>query len=85
MTAITKHRNFFNWTKLLYVKPCEYEEEMQITIVELKALNKLYRRGDRHAKKAKAQMIEANLRLVISFQSYGRECGWCVLGRRLSE
>ncbi len=44
----------------------EYEEEMQITIVELKALNKLYRRGDRHAKKAKAQMIEANLRLVIS-------------------
>jgi RNA polymerase primary sigma factor len=39
---------------------------MQITIVELKALNKLYRRGDRHAKKAKAQMIEANLRLVIS-------------------
>ena len=44
----------------------EHEEEMQITIVELKALNKLYRRGDRHAKKAKAQMIEANLRLVIS-------------------
>ena len=44
----------------------EYEEEMQLTIVELKALNKLYRRGDRRAKKAKSQMIEANLRLVIS-------------------
>jgi RNA polymerase primary sigma factor len=43
-----------------------YEEEMQLTITELKALNKLYRRGDRRAKTAKAQMIEANLRLVIS-------------------
>ena len=44
----------------------EYEEEMQITITELKALNKLYRQGDRRAKKAKSQMTEANLRLVIS-------------------
>ncbi len=44
----------------------EYEEEMQLTITELKALNKLYRKGDRRAKTAKAQMIEANLRLVIS-------------------
>jgi RNA polymerase primary sigma factor len=44
----------------------EYEEEMQLTIIELKALNKLYRRGDRHTRVAKAQMIEANLRLVIS-------------------
>ncbi len=44
----------------------EYEEEMQLTIPELKMLNKLYRRGDRNAKKAKSQMIEANLRLVIS-------------------
>ncbi|SMN11117.1 RNA polymerase sigma factor RpoD [uncultured Candidatus Thioglobus sp.] len=44
----------------------EYEEEMQLTIIELKSLNKLYRRGDRRAKTAKSQMIEANLRLVIS-------------------
>lgn len=44
----------------------DHEEEMQLTISELKALNKLYRQGDRHAKTAKAQMIEANLRLVIS-------------------
>ena len=44
----------------------EYEEEMELTISELKALNKMYRRGDRRAKKAKSQMIEANLRLVIS-------------------
>ena len=44
----------------------DYEENMQLTIVELKALNKLYRRGDRRAKQAKSQMIEANLRLVIS-------------------
>ncbi|NYT52572.1 MAG: RNA polymerase sigma factor RpoD [Candidatus Vesicomyosocius endoextente] len=44
----------------------QFEEEMQLTIVELKKLNKMYRRGDRRAKKAKSQMIEANLRLVIS-------------------
>ncbi|QKQ24704.1 RNA polymerase sigma factor RpoD [Candidatus Ruthia endofausta] len=44
----------------------QFEEEMQLTIVELKALNKIYRRGDCRAKKAKSQMIEANLRLVIS-------------------
>ena len=44
----------------------DYEEDMQLTVSELKALNKLYRRGDRRAKKAKSQMIEANLRLVIS-------------------
>ncbi|SMM99951.1 RNA polymerase sigma factor RpoD [uncultured Candidatus Thioglobus sp.] len=44
----------------------EYEEEMQLTIIELKTLNKVYRRGDRRAKTAKSQMIEANLRLVIS-------------------
>ena len=43
-----------------------YEEQMQLTIAELKALNKAYLRGDRRAKKAKSQMIEANLRLVIS-------------------
>ena len=44
----------------------QFEEEMQLTITELKTLNKMYRRGDRRAKKAKSQMIEANLRLVIS-------------------
>jgi len=44
----------------------EQEEEMQITIAELKEINKKYRQGDRKAKKAKSQMIEANLRLVIS-------------------
>jgi RNA polymerase primary sigma factor len=43
-----------------------YEDEMQLTIAELKDINKLYRRGDRRAKQAKSLMIEANLRLVIS-------------------
>jgi RNA polymerase primary sigma factor len=42
------------------------EEEMQLSISELKEINKKYLRGDRRAKKAKSQMIEANLRLVIS-------------------
>ena len=39
---------------------------MQITIAELKEINKKLRKGDRKAKTAKSQMIEANLRLVIS-------------------
>ena len=44
----------------------EHEISMQITISELKDINKKLRQGDRMAKKAKSQMIEANLRLVIS-------------------
>ena len=44
----------------------EHEISMQITISELKNINKQLRQGDREAKKAKSQMIEANLRLVIS-------------------
>ena len=39
---------------------------MQISIAELKEINKKLRKGDRKAKTAKSQMIEANLRLVIS-------------------
>ena len=44
----------------------EHELAMQITIFELKEINKRLRQGDRKAKNAKSQMIEANLRLVIS-------------------
>jgi RNA polymerase primary sigma factor len=44
----------------------EHEISMQITISELKKINKRLRQGDRKAKNAKSQMIEANLRLVIS-------------------
>ena len=44
----------------------EHEISMQVTISELKDINKKLRRGDRKAKNAKSQMIEANLRLVIS-------------------
>jgi len=44
----------------------EHEISMQITISELKNINKKLRHGDRKAKNAKSQMIEANLRLVIS-------------------
>jgi RNA polymerase primary sigma factor len=44
----------------------EHEEAMKLTVVELKEINKRLRKGDRKAKVAKSQMIEANLRLVIS-------------------
>ncbi|MDB9788351.1 RNA polymerase sigma factor RpoD [Candidatus Thioglobus sp.] len=44
----------------------EHEVAMNLTIIELKEINKRLRRGDRKAKVAKSQMIEANLRLVIS-------------------
>ena len=44
----------------------EHEISMQISISELKNINKKLRQGDRKAKNAKSQMIEANLRLVIS-------------------
>ncbi len=44
----------------------EHEISMQIKISELKNINKKLRQGDRKAKDAKSQMIEANLRLVIS-------------------
>jgi len=44
----------------------EHEISMQITISELKDINKKLKQGDRKAKNAKSQMIEANLRLVIS-------------------
>jgi len=44
----------------------EHEISMQISISELKNINKKLRKGDRKAKNAKSQMIEANLRLVIS-------------------
>ena len=44
----------------------EHEQAMKLTIAELKEINKRLRKGDRKAKVAKSQMIEANLRLVIS-------------------
>jgi len=44
----------------------EHELAMQISISELKEINKRLRQGDRKDKNAKSQMIEANLRLVIS-------------------
>ena len=56
-----KHEIYYSQKSLL-----EHELAMQITISELKEINKKLRRGDRKAKNAKSQMIEANLRLVIS-------------------
>ncbi len=44
----------------------DIEQGVFLTIAELKELNKVACRGDRHAKKYKREMIEANLRLVIS-------------------
>ena len=44
----------------------DIEIENQLPIADLKALNKMMRKGDRYAKKFKHEMVEANLRLVIS-------------------
>lgn len=44
----------------------EISNEVELSIADLKTLNKAMRKGDRYAKKFKREMIEANLRLVIS-------------------
>jgi RNA polymerase primary sigma factor len=52
---------YFAQKKLL-----EIEEIMQISVIDIKKINKNYRRGDRKTKESKKLMVEANLRLVIS-------------------
>jgi RNA polymerase primary sigma factor len=42
------------------------EDEMQITVKDLKNINRMYVPGVRISKEAKSKMIESNLRLVIS-------------------
>jgi len=42
------------------------EEQMYVSRTELSAVARLIRRGTREAKKAKSELIEANLRLVVS-------------------
>ncbi len=42
------------------------EEELQVDITELRATYHDIREGERHAEKAKAELVEANLRLVVS-------------------
>ena len=63
LNSLEKNKNeiYYSQKSLL-----ENEEAMQLTIAELKEINKKLRHGDRKAKNAKSQMIEANLRLVIS-------------------
>jgi RNA polymerase primary sigma factor len=58
---ISKKEIYYSQKSLL-----EHEEAMKLTVAELKEINKKLRQGDRKAKVAKSQMIEANLRLVIS-------------------
>ncbi|MBI2391786.1 MAG: RNA polymerase sigma factor RpoD [Deltaproteobacteria bacterium] len=42
------------------------EEELQVDIHELRSTYHEIREGERHAEKAKAELVEANLRLVVS-------------------
>jgi len=42
------------------------EEELQVDIVELRSTYGDIRDGERHAERAKAELVEANLRLVVS-------------------
>jgi len=58
---ITEKEIYYSQKSLL-----EHEKAMKLTVAELKEINKRLRKGDRKAKVAKSQMIEANLRLVIS-------------------
>ena len=44
----------------------EIEEEVQMSVQELKEINRRMVNGENKAKKAKSEMIQANLRLVIS-------------------
>jgi RNA polymerase primary sigma factor len=44
----------------------EIEEEIQMSVQELKEINRRMVNGENKAKKAKSEMIQANLRLVIS-------------------
>ena len=62
LKSLEKNKNeiYYSQKSLL-----ENEEAMKLTIAELKEINKKLRKGDRKAKNAKSQMIEANLRLVI--------------------
>ena len=62
-TALKAHKDDIYYAQKSLL---EHEISMQITISELKDINKKLRQGDRKAKNAKSQMIEANLRLVIS-------------------
>jgi len=61
--ALKAHKDYIYYAQKSLL---EHENSMQITISELKDINKTLRQGDRKAKNAKSQMIEANLRLVIS-------------------
>lgn len=47
-------------------KILEIEEEIQMSVQELKEINRRMVNGENKAKKAKSEMIQANLRLVIS-------------------
>ena len=47
-------------------KISEIEEEIQMSVQELKEINRRMVNGENKAKKAKSEMIQANLRLVIS-------------------
>jgi len=42
------------------------EEELQVDVTELRSTYHDIREGERHAEKAKAELVEANLRLVVS-------------------
>ncbi|HBS51382.1 MAG TPA: RNA polymerase sigma factor RpoD, partial [Coxiellaceae bacterium] len=42
------------------------EKEVNLTITEIKEINRQVSAGETKARKAKKEMIEANLRLVIS-------------------
>ncbi|MGZ5969835.1 MAG: RNA polymerase sigma factor RpoD, partial [Polyangiales bacterium] len=63
------HEQFVAMTETMRAVAAEHkrlEEELETNLEELRASYKAIREGERRAEKAKAELVEANLRLVVS-------------------
>ncbi|MGZ3416339.1 MAG: RNA polymerase sigma factor RpoD [Polyangiales bacterium] len=63
------HEQFVAMTETMRAVSAEHkrlEEELETNLEELRASYKAIREGERRAEKAKAELVEANLRLVVS-------------------
>lgn len=63
---VNRLKEFMEEIKHLQIKLAAYEEEYGLTISEIKDINRQMSIGEAKARRAKKEMVEANLRLVIS-------------------